>query len=76
MGSEMCIRDSVSTHPDNSAQANRLASCLREAGIPVSLFAGKDTDHMKINNLLGTPDDLATAALSTFLGEILSSVSR
>ena len=57
----------VANHPDNSAQATRLASCLKDASVPVSLFAGKDTDHVKLNNLLGTPGDAATAAIDTFL---------
>ena len=66
----------VAAHPDNSAQANRLAACLNEARVPVFLFAGKDTDHVKLNDLLGTPNDPATAAISTFLGQILPPVSR
>jgi acetyl esterase/lipase len=61
----------VAAHPDNSAQATRLAACLKEARVPVSLFAGKDTDHVKLNNLLGTPNDLGTAAIRKFLGQIL-----
>ena len=66
----------VAAHPDNSAQATRLASCLKEASVPVALFAGKDTDHVKLNNLLGTPNDSATAAISTFLDQILTTASR
>lgn len=66
----------VAAHPDTSAQANRFAACLKEARVPVSLFAGKDTDHVKLNALLGTPNDSATAAISTFLGQILTPVSR
>lgn len=66
----------VAAHPDNSAQATRLASCLKEAGVPVSLFAGKDTDHVKLNDLLGTPNDPATAAISTFLRQILHPASH
>jgi arylformamidase len=61
----------VGAHPDNSAQATRLASCLKDARVPVSLFAGKNTDHVKLNDLLGTPNDLATAAISSFLGQVL-----
>jgi arylformamidase len=60
----------VSNHPDTSAQAARLGAVLREAGVSTQMFAGKDTDHVKLNNLLGAENDAATAALETFLSEI------
>ena len=61
----------VGNQPDNSAQATRFAGVLKNAGVPVTLFAGKDTDHVKLNNLLGTQGDPATSALDAFLAPIL-----
>jgi hypothetical protein len=60
----------VAGHPDTSAQAFRLAAVLRGAGVPVKVFAGKNTDHSKLNNDLGTEGDAGTAALDAFLGEV------
>jgi acetyl esterase/lipase len=60
----------VGNHPDNAAQASRLGSALKDASLPVTLFAAKDTDHVKLNNRLGTKDDPATAALDTFLNSL------
>lgn len=62
----------VGNHPDNAAQASRLGSVLKEASVPVKFFAGKDTDHVKLNNLLGTPQDAATEAMEVFIGQILN----
>jgi acetyl esterase/lipase len=61
----------VANHPDNAAQAGRLAAVLKDAAVPVKLFAGKDTDHVKLNNLLGSENDPATHAVEEFLGQIL-----
>ena len=58
-------------HPDNSAQAVRLSDILKEAEIPVTLYAGKNTDHSKINNDLGLAGDPATAELEKFVATIL-----
>ncbi len=62
----------VSSHPDTSAQADRLGSSLRDAGISVTLFGGKETNHVKLNDDLGLPDDPATAALYEFVDSALS----
>jgi acetyl esterase/lipase len=61
----------VAEHPDTSAQAQRLASALKEAGVSVKVFGGRETTHNKINADLGLPDDLATKALFEFVGEAL-----
>ena len=61
----------VSDHPDNSAQAQRLGAVLKEAGIPVTVFGGKETNHTKINANLGTEGDPATKALTEFVAKIL-----
>src|SRR4051794_29628261 len=60
----------VAGHPDTSAQAFRLGAVLKEAGVPVRVFGAKDTEHSKLNDDLGLPDDPATKALYEFLAEI------
>ena len=61
----------VADHPDNSAQARRLAAVLKEAEIPVTVFGGKETNHSKINALIGTEDDLTTKALEEFVTKVV-----
>lgn len=61
----------VSAHPDTSAQAARLGNALKEAGVPTTVFGAKDTNHSKLNNDLGLPDDPATKALDTFVTSVL-----
>jgi len=61
----------VADHPDTSAQAQRLANVLKDAGVPVTVFGAKETTHNKINADLGLPDDPTTKALFEFLGKAL-----
>jgi acetyl esterase/lipase len=61
----------VAEHPDTTAQAQRLGAVLKEAGIPVTVFGGKETTHNKINADLGLPDDPATKALFEFVDSAL-----
>ena len=61
----------VADHPDTSAQAQRLASVLKSAGIPVTVFGARESTHNKINADLGLPDDPGTKALFEFVGEAL-----
>ena len=61
----------VANHPDNSAQAFRLGTVLKAAGVPATVFGAKDTDHSKLNNDLGLPDDPATKELTKFIANIL-----
>ena len=56
---------------NTSAQARRLGTVLKDAGLPVTVFGGKETTHTKINADLGLPDDPATKALFEFLGTAL-----
>lgn len=63
----------VADHPDNAAQAQRLASVLKEANVPVKLFGGQETNHNRLNNNLGLPDDPATKALFEFVDGALQS---
>lgn len=61
----------VAGHPDTSAQAQCLANALRAAEIPVTLYAGRETTHSKLNDDIGLPDDAGTQALTQFVGDIL-----
>jgi acetyl esterase/lipase len=61
----------VADHPDTTAQAQRLAAVLKEAGIPVTVYGGRQTYHSKINDDLGLPDDPGTKALFTFVAAAL-----
>jgi len=61
----------VAGNPDTTAQAQRLANVLKEAGIPVTVFGARETTHNKINADLGRPDDPATKALFEFLDKAL-----
>src|SRR4029078_373674 len=47
----------VADHPDVSAQAQRLESVLKDAGIPAKRFAARETHHDKLNENLGLQDD-------------------
>lgn len=61
----------VAEHPDTTAQAQRLAAALKEAGVPATAFGAKETYHSKINADLGLPDDPATKALFGFVDRAL-----
>lgn len=61
----------VAGHPDTTAQAQRLGNVLKDAGVPVTVFAARESTHAKINADLGQPDDPATKALFEFLGKAL-----
>lgn len=61
----------VADHPDTTAQAQRLGNVLKEAGVPVTVFGGRETTHNRINADLGKPDDPATKAVFEFLGNAL-----
>jgi acetyl esterase/lipase len=61
----------VADHPDVSAQAERLEAVLTDAGIPTRRFAARETNHSKLNENLGLPDDPPTKALFEFVDEAL-----
>jgi len=61
----------VADHPDNSAQAQRLGAVLKDAGIPVTVFGAKETNHTRINAEIGLPDDPVSKALFDFVAESL-----
>lgn len=61
----------VADHPDNTAQAQRFGTVLKDAGIPTTVFGAKDTNHTKINANLGSPDDPSTVALFEFVNRVI-----
>src|SRR5437899_688224 len=61
----------VAEHPDTAAQAERLEAVLKGAGIPTKRFAARQTDHSKLNESLGLPDDPPTKALFEFVADAL-----
>lgn len=61
----------VADHPDNAAQAQRLGAVLKDAGLPVTVFGAKETNHTRINAELGMPDDPSSKTLFDFVGEAL-----
>ncbi len=52
---------------DTTVQARRLEAVLKEAEIPVKAYGKGDTNHRRLNNDLGKPDDPATQELFEFL---------
>jgi acetyl esterase/lipase len=61
----------VADHPDTSAQAQRLAEALKNAGVPVKVYGARESTHNKINADIGLPDDPGTKALFEFVAEAL-----
>lgn len=57
---------------DTAAQAHRFSTLLREAEVPVTVFAAPETTHMAINSRLGDPDYPATDAVSAFIDAALA----
>ena len=61
----------VAGHPDTTAQAQRLAAALKDAGVPVRLYGAQESTHNKLNADIGLPDDPGTKALFQFVDEAL-----
>ncbi len=57
----------ITGNPDTTAQAQRLASALKGAGLSATVFGAREATHASINADLGKPDDPATKALFAFL---------
>ena len=51
--------------------ARRLGAVLKEAEIPVKVFAAGETTHRKLNANLGLSDDPATKELFKLLGPLM-----
>ena len=60
-------------NPDTSAQALRLETALKEADIPVVAYGKADSNHSRLNNDLGKPDDPGTQEVYKFLGKFVDS---
>jgi arylformamidase len=61
-----------SGNPDTRAQAQRLESVLRASEIPARAFGKGDSNHSRLNNDLGKPDDPATEEFYSFLERCLA----
>lgn len=59
-----------SGNPDTRAQAHRLEEVLAGSGIKARAYGKRDTNHSRLNNDLGQPDDPATQELYRFLDGI------
>jgi hypothetical protein len=59
-----------SGNPDTTAQARRLERVLKDSEIPVTVVGKHDSNHSKLNDDLGTPEDSATKSLGEFLESI------
>lgn len=58
-----------SGNPDTRAQAHRLEQVLKASDIPARAYGKRDTNHSRLNNDLGKPDDPATEELFQFLDQ-------
>jgi len=47
-----------------------MTAVLKESNIPVIPFGARDTNHVKLNDNLGQPDDPATKALYEFVDRV------
>jgi acetyl esterase/lipase len=65
-----------SGNPDTRAQAGRLESVLKSAGIPAKAYGKRDSNHSRLNNDLGMPDDPATQELYKFLDPLIDPESN
>jgi acetyl esterase/lipase len=54
-------------NPNTRAQARRLESVLKAAEVPTRSYGKRDSNHSRLNNDLGKPDDPATQELYKFL---------
>ena len=58
-------------NPNTRAQARRLEAVLKEAEIPVTAYGKGDSNHSRLNNDLGKPDDPATQEFYKFLDPLV-----
>jgi acetyl esterase/lipase len=61
-----------SGNPDTAAQARRLESVLKESAIPATAHGQRDSNHRRLNNNLGIPDDPATQQFYRFLDALVA----
>src|SRR6266480_3695287 len=60
-----------SGNPDTRAQAQGLESVLKAAGIPAKSYGKGDSNHSRLNDDLGKPDDPATQEFYKFLDPLV-----
>ena len=58
-------------NPETRAQAQRLETVLKDAQIPVTSYGKRDSNHSRLNDDLGKPDDPATEQLYKFLDPLV-----
>ncbi len=63
-------------NPDTRAQAQRLEAVLKEAEIPATAYGKSDSNHSRLNNDLGQPDDPATQEFFKFLDALVGGNSQ
>lgn len=61
----------VADHPDVTAQARRLGEALKTAGVPVTVYGARETNHTRLSAELGRADDPPTRAMWEFLARVL-----
>jgi arylformamidase len=61
----------VAENPATSAQAQRLASVLKNECVTGRVFGARESCHNKINADLGVPDNPGSKALFEFVGEAM-----
>ncbi len=59
-------------NPDTRAQAQRLEAVLKQSDIPATAYGKRDSNHSRLNNDLGNPDDPATQEFYKFLDALAS----
>ncbi len=62
-------------NPNTRAQALRFEDVLKQVGIPVKAYGKRDSNHSRLNNDLGKPDDPATKELYDFLDPLLNATN-
>ena len=65
-----------SGNPDTRAQAQRLESLLKAAEIPAKSYGKEDSNHSRLNDDLGKPDDPATQEFYKFLDPLVGQSGR
>lgn len=61
----------ITGNADTSAQAQRMAAVLKEAGISAKVV-GRDTTHEGLNDAIGVPDDPVTKEVFAFVADALN----
>ncbi len=59
-----------SGNADTRAQAERLGAALKAAGVPATVYGKADSNHSRLHDDLGKPDDPATQELYRFLDHL------